>query len=203
MPTPLITYALIGLNTIIYFWIGFHSDSLTSPASQALFDWGALYTPALIYGNQWWRLVSCLFIHGGIIHLFVNCYSLKNVGPFLEATLGKLRFFLIYFLTGLVSSINAAYWTPNDLIVGASGAIFGIFAAEMGLFIKYRKLLPRETYRGMMRSLAIVLVINLGIGFSLPNISNAGHLGGLISGFFLAYIPFFSKGFDRVISRLY
>jgi membrane associated rhomboid family serine protease len=131
-----------------------------------------------------YRLLTSMFIHYGILHLLLNMWALWMLGRNLEAALGPMRFAALYILSGLGGSIAGYLFSPGSISAGASGAIFGLFAA---LFIVLKRL-RRDT-----SSVVPILVINLVLTFTIPNISIAGHLGGLVAGALvalgLAYAP--------------
>jgi membrane associated rhomboid family serine protease len=131
-----------------------------------------------------YRLLTSMFIHYGILHLLLNMWALWMLGRNLEAALGPARFLGLYLLSGLGGGVAAYLFSPNSITAGASGAIFGLFAA---LFVVLKRL-RRDT-----SSVLPVLIINLVLTFTIPNISIAGHLGGLVVGALiaagLAYAP--------------
>jgi membrane associated rhomboid family serine protease len=128
--------------------------------------------------GQYYRLITSAFLHGGFLHLFFNMYALLIVGPELERVLGRLRFLSVYFLSALGGSTLAyVLVNPHQPTVGASGAIFGLFGA---LFVVARRLGRDST------GILALIVINLVITFTVPNISWQGHLGGLATGTVLA-----------------
>ena len=143
---------------------------------------GEVYTG--IDDGSVYRLLTSTFIHYGVLHLLLNMWALWMLGRSLEAALGPLRFVALYVLSGLGGSIAGYLFSPEAISAGASGAIFGLFAA---LFVVLKRL-RRDT-----SSVVPVLVINLVITFTVPNISIAGHLGGLVVGAIvaagLAYAP--------------
>jgi membrane associated rhomboid family serine protease len=118
-------------------------------------------------------MFTSMFIHYGLIHLAMNMWALWQLGRALESALGPLRFASLYLLAGLGGSVAVLLFQPKALSAGASGAIFGLFAA---LFVILKKL-GRST-----SSVVPVIVINLILTFSIPGISIAAHLGGLITG---------------------
>jgi membrane associated rhomboid family serine protease len=132
----------------------------------------------------WYRLVTAMFIHYGVIHLAMNMWALWILGRQLEAVLGRSRFLGLYLLAGIGGNVAAYLFSPNVLSAGASTAIFGLFAAYA---IIVRRL------GGSLSSVVPILVINLIITFAVPGISVAGHLGGLVVGALvgagLAYAP--------------
>jgi membrane associated rhomboid family serine protease len=122
--------------------------------------------------GEFYRLFTYMFLHYGLIHLATNMWALLVVGRTLEAVLGPLRFTILYLVAGLGGGVACYVFTPTGGTVGASGAIFGLFAA---LFVVMRRL-GRDT-----TSFIPILVINIAISFA-PGISLAGHLGGLVTG---------------------
>jgi membrane associated rhomboid family serine protease len=125
--------------------------------------------------GEWWRLVTAAFLHYGPFHLAINMYSLYLGGTLLEPLIGRWRFALLYLGSGIAGSAGAVIWSPNQVTLGASGAIFGVFG---GLFVLER--------RGVIASggqIAGLIVINLIFTFALSSfISVGGHVGGLLGG---------------------
>jgi membrane associated rhomboid family serine protease len=124
-----------------------------------------------------YRLLTSMFVHYGILHLLLNMWALWMLGRALESALGPLRFTALYLLSGLGGAVATYLFSPGSVSAGASGAIFGLFAA---LFVILKKL-RRDT-----SSVVPVLVINLVFTFTIPNISIAAHLGGLVVGAIVA-----------------
>ncbi len=173
------TYVLIGLNAIAYLievGAGGGGFTIGSPNSVTL-DFG-LYGPFVAEG-EWYRLVTCGFLHAGLVHIGFNMLLLFFLGRLLEPALGTPRFLLLYFASLLAGSFGALILDPNALTVGASGAVFGLFGAGF--------ILARE--RGMntlATQLGFLIVLNLFISFGSREISLGGHLGGLIGGLLCA-----------------
>ncbi len=135
-------------------------------------------------GGEYYRLITAMFLHYGIIHLALNLYALWVLGRSLEAALGPIRFGALYLLCGLGGNVACDLFAPNSLSAGASTAIYGLFAAY---FLILRRL-------GRDASAVIpIIVINVVLTFTIPGISIAGHLGGLVTGAIagagLAYAP--------------
>jgi membrane associated rhomboid family serine protease len=133
--------------------------------------------PAGIADGEWYRLFTSMFLHYGLLHLALNMWALWVLGRNLEGALGPIRFTILYFVSGLGGSVACYVFTPEAQAAGASGAIYGLFAA---LFILLRRL-RRDT-----SSIIMVLVVNLVFSFAVPGISIAAHLGGLVTGGILA-----------------
>jgi len=145
--------------------------------------------PADIVRGEWWRLVTCCFVHIGLVHLILNMYSLY-VLRFLESLWGSARYLLIYVSSGIGGSCAAMLMASPSLdnqmlLAGASGAIWGIMASEVAwLYMNWSHLPPRER-AARMQSLFVVFALNVGISF-MPRVSSAAHFGGGIVGFIMA-----------------
>jgi rhomboid protease GluP len=146
---------------------------------------GALI-PALVAQGEAWRLLTSVFLHSGVAHLGFNMLSLYFLGSFTEEAFGRSRFFALYILSGVSGGIAYLYFGGFDQpAVGASGAIFGLLGGVLGY--AYR----RGTFswqNPLIRQLLILLALNLYLGFSIPNISNTAHLGGLAGGFVFGWL---------------
>jgi rhomboid protease GluP len=146
---------------------------------------GALI-PALVAQGETWRLVSSVFLHSGIAHLGFNMLSLYFLGSFTEEAFGRARFFALYLLSGVSGGLAYLYFGGFDQpAVGASGAIFGLLGGVLGYAMR------RGTFswgNPLIRQLLILLALNLYLGFSIPNISNTAHLGGLAGGFAFGWL---------------
>lgn len=133
-------------------------------------------------GNYWTVLTSC-FMHGGIIHLFCNMYSLYVIGTQLETVLGKIKFIAVYLISAIIAALTSGVLN-NGFSVGASGAIFGLVGALIYFGYHYRIYLGNV----ITNQLVPIVLLNLVIGFMLPGIDNFAHIGGLIGGVFAGMI---------------
>jgi len=126
-----------------------------------------------------------MFLHAGPFHLFFNMWALLNLGILAECGLGKSAFLLTYAVSGLYSSIAGEIWHPTSVIVGASGAIFGVVGLLLPLLMsgKLTVKLGMRTYSVV--SILAFVVFNLAIGAITPHTDNAAHLGGLAGGLLL------------------
>ncbi len=149
---------------------------ILSPPGAALFAFGAKWGPAIELGQPW-RLVTALFLHSGIVHLLFNCYALANLGPLIENSFGRRKFFLIYMGTGIASFLASTIFSPRALSVGCSGAIFGLlgFAVVYGRFRGGAA--GREIAAQLMRWVIMGVLL-----FFMPGIDSAAHFGGLATG---------------------
>ena len=173
---PYVTYGLIILNVVMFllmYILGNGSDDINT-----LVKFGALYRPYVLNG-EYFRVVSTAFLHIGVIHLLVNCYSLYVIGSQMESFLGKVKFLFVYLISAISGSLMSLIFT-DAVSAGASGAIFGLLGSMLYFGYNYRVFLGN-----VLKSQIIPLIIlNFVIGFSLPGIDNAAHIGGLVGGVF-------------------
>ncbi len=182
--TPFFTYALIAINVLVFL-----ADSLTAFTGLGFRGVGLLTLLGAkdnqaIMAGQVWRLITPLFLHGGILHLGFNSYFLYVVGRQIESAYGRVRFLALYFLSGLAASI-ASFALSSASSIGASGALFGLIGAWIPLLYRNQHILANT--RRQIRSIVQVIAINLLIGLS-PGIDNWAHLGGLIGGVVLGWL---------------
>lgn len=141
---------------------------------------------SLILQGQYWRFVTPIFLHVNALHVGMNMLNLLLLGNFLERILGHLRFLLIYLVTGIISVIASFYFAPQEISVGASGAIFGLVGAYSIFVLAHRRAF---LYGGIPSLLWLVFVIgaNLSVGLFIQNVDNYAHVGGLVSGCWLGW----------------
>lgn len=182
-----ITPILINLNIAIFMvmlFAGF-SSGFFSFKIKYLLEYGANYRPYIKEG-QFWRLLTSIFLHGDIIHLFNNMIGLWFVGMFVERPLGKIKYLLAYLVTGIIASVASIWWNPSTVSVGASGAIFGLYGLFLALIIF--KASPIYLNKFYLNFTLIFIGINLIMGFMGIGIDNAAHIGGLVSGFIIGFL---------------
>jgi membrane associated rhomboid family serine protease len=183
------TYVFFGLNILIFVLMALAGGSGNEPTLMSF----GVKSNAEIASGQWWRFVTPIFIHIGLLHLFFNSYALWIVGPQVEKLYGGARFVLLYLLTG-VAGVYASYsYHPATISAGASGAIFGLFGVLLVFGIRYRRSIPPFFKRAVGTGVLPVIVINLIIGFTIPAIDNSAHIGGLLAGAVLAAVVPFQK----------
>jgi membrane associated rhomboid family serine protease/Tfp pilus assembly protein PilF len=157
---------------------------LDNPAGQDLVHWGANYGPLTVSG-QWWRLLTCVFVHGGLLHIGFNMWCLWSLGRIAESVYGHWTFAGVYLISGLAASLASLIWNPSILSVGASGAIFGIAGALIASFYLGEFSLPRAALSGTLRSVVVFVGYNLFFGAVIARTDNAAHIGGLLMGLLL------------------
>jgi rhomboid protease GluP len=178
-----ITPILMDLNIIIFIIMAICGVGLFSPSGEDLINWGANLRPLTIEG-QWWRLITCCFLHIGIIHLLLNMYALMYIGILLEPYLGKTRFLSAYLLTGLAASMASLWWHEQTISAGASGAIFGMYGVFLAMLTT--DLIEKNARKSLLASIVVFVGYNLLSGLK-GEVDNAAHIGGLISGIIIGY----------------
>ena len=182
-PRAWCTPALVAANVAVFAIMVASGVSILSPRLDSMIAWGANYAPKTQDG-QWWRLLTCTFLHFGILHLAVNMYALWSAGHFVERLLGSTGFLIMYLLSGLAGSLASLYWhAPGMTSAGASGAVFGVFGALLGFVLRARHAIPKEVFLGLRNSVLSFLVLNIVLGTAIANIDMAAHLGGFVGGF--------------------
>jgi membrane associated rhomboid family serine protease len=185
---PVVTLTLIILNVLIFF-IGFYVNedangniiAVTAQQKGTRSQAGSVKFDDLVRG-QWWRLLSCCFVHFGMLHVAVNMFSLFQLGRQMERILGWWRYLVVYLLSGVGGSWLAMLWGRRETeLGGASGAICGVFGALIAWVILNGRHFPRELVRQWWSNLVLNLVILTFISF-MPGVSFLGHFGGLLVG---------------------
>ncbi len=177
---PFATWMLLAANGI-WWLIAEAIGNTRDPLS--LLDLGANYGP-LVAGGEYWRLLSSVFLHIGIMHLALNSIGLLIYGMLLERAFGSFRFTFIYLAAGLAGSTASFVANPLAISAGASGAIFGLLGALAACFLTGRGPLGRGSRRDAA-GIGVLVAINLAFGFMVPGIDNWAHIGGLVMGFAL------------------
>ena len=168
----LVAKTLVGLNVGIYL-LSLALGGDTDGRGSSVYLEGVLFGP-LVAEGEWWRLLTSAFLHGGIFHLGMNMLVLWWFGPALEQLLGSGRFLLLYLSSGLAGAAGALIDSPDIPVVGASGAIYGLFGAIL--------VLERQGTFVFGASVIPLLAINFALTFFVPWISKGGHIGGFVGG---------------------
>lgn len=181
---PTYTRILIGINLAVFILMIAYGYLVygvwNGPENlRVLVDMGAKVN-ILIMEGQYWRLLTAMFLHIGVIHLLFNLYALYALGPMVEGYFGHARFLSIYFVAGLCGSLASYAFSPA-ISAGASGAIFGLAGALTVYFLKYRDNFGRQG-RAILQNMLVVIAINLVFGMTMSGIDNWGHIGGLVGG---------------------
>ena len=173
---PLVTYVLIGINVAVF--LAQMAIGVNAVAGQY-----GMWPVGIAVGGEWWRLLTAAFLHGSFLHIAFNMYVLFALGPTLERILGHYRYLTLYVLAAIGGGVASyAISDPNTVSVGASGAIFGLMGA---ILVAGRRL------RYDVTQVAVLLGINIVIGFISPGTDWRAHLGGLVTGSLVAAIMVF------------
>lgn len=178
-----VTPILVIFNVVYFVIMVLFGANILEPSSDDLLQWGANYKPVTLAGD-WWRLITCVFVHIGIIHLLLNMYALMSVGVLLEPILGTKKFTIAYLLSGICASLLSLWWHDNTISAGASGAIFGMY----GLFVALltTNIIDKSERGSLLSSMLLFIGYNLMYGMK-GGVDNAAHLGGLLSGAAIGY----------------
>jgi rhomboid protease GluP len=176
---PRLVYALLAANVIMYILTSLLASRYGFGGALDILGWKE---NSKIDAGQYWRLLTPMVLHGGLTHLLFNSWALYSLGTEAERVFGTVRFAAVYLLAGLAGSIASYMFNPAAPSVGASGAIFGLFGALAAFSYTSRSLIGWEASRMQLGQMATLVMINLAFGFSIPNIDNSAHIGGLIVG---------------------
>lgn len=178
MATSPVVTVILAINVIVF--IG---QQLFPELTEKL-----IMDPFLIGAGEYWRLITPVFLHAGVLHIFLNSYILYSLGPNVESAFGSFRFALMYLAAGFLATAASFALPPEVRSLGASGAVFGMAGVLLVYLYRRRKSAFVAQY---LRSIMIFIGINLLFGFMFPGIDNVAHIGGLIGGVILG------AGFDR------
>lgn len=178
-----VVYGVLGLIGLVF--IGQLVLAPRPGDFDPFIEYGAKVNARLAAGELW-RLVTPIFVHGSILHFVFNAYALYNLGREIETFYGGRRFLLLFFFAGVCGSV-ASWALTRAPSVGASGAVFGLIAAEAVLLYRNRRLLG-ERARAGLQNIAIIATVNLALGLTPgARIDNWAHLGGLVGGLAMAW----------------
>lgn len=148
--------------------------------------------PYILYGanngaattdGEWWRLLTSMFMHYGILHLVLNMWALFQAGHFMEKMLGRASYLLAYFASGLVGGLASLCWYGDRVwSAGASGAVFGVYGMILGYMLREKQAIPRSIYQSMLKSTLTFAGYNILYGLAKSGIDNAAHVGGFLGG---------------------
>ena len=196
--TPIIIY----LNILIYIVMVLAGVHPMEPSVDDLITWGGNLRELTLLGEQW-RLLSNVFLHGGVFHLLFNMYALLFIGKEIETQIGSSRSLFAYLVTGILASIASIGINYNIVSVGASGAIFGMYGLLIALLALKAIDLPKATRKNFVTSVLFFVGYNLLFGFKEEGIDNAAHIGGLISGVIMGGIYYLGMNNARATKAIY
>lgn len=187
-PIPWITYTLAAVNILIWGAAISQGGGIMQTPTEQLLQWGG-NAASEVQRGEWWRMLTATFLHGGMMHLFMNMIGLLSIGIIVERIYGHRQFALIYFAAGLMGSALSLHYSAQTAVsVGASGAIFGLMGALFVGVYQHREHLPSTFSKNMISSAGIFILYSLLNGFAKQGIDNSAHIGGLIGGAALAFM---------------
>jgi rhomboid protease GluP len=193
---------LVGANVMVFIAMVLASGPSLDFTGQVEVHFGANFGPYTLSGD-WWRLVTYMFLHGGLMHIAFNMWCLWDLGALCESLYGRWTFACIYLITGIAGGLASVAWNPGVLSVGASGAIFGLAGALLASFYLGEFSVPKVAIQGTLRSLLFFVGFNVLFGAVVSGVDNACHVGGLISGLILgALIARVAPQHDDLLRRV-
>jgi rhomboid protease GluP len=208
------TYVLVGINIAVFVLMLLRHVSGLSPTPEQLMQWGANNAGSVLVQGEWWRIVTAMFVHVGIIHLATNMWCLWNLGLLAEPLMSSFGVVAVYVLTGAAGNLLSVLWNGVHYNVahvphqgfdplawfppgaGASGAVFGIAGALIVLLKSPRLPVPPDELKRLRKSVIYFAAINLVIGLTISldvvssrtgiSIDNSAHLGGVLCGLLFA-----------------
>ena len=193
-PQAVCTTGLIVINVLVFFLLSLRGDT---ESGYFMLQYGAMYELLVTEGHEYYRLITSLFLHFGIQHLLNNMVMLGALGYQLENEIGRIKFLLIYFISGIGGNLCSLYWNVSHgeqvISAGASGAIFGLMGALLYIVAVNRGRLGRLSGRGML----IMVALSLYFGLTSSGVDNSAHIGGLICGILITVLLYRRKRMDH------
>lgn len=184
-PYDICNKAIVVINILVFLVLEIMGNT---QETIFMYQHGAMYPEAVLAGGEWYRMITCMFLHFGIRHLGNNMLILFFMGDYLERALGHVKFVFLYFLSGLggsaLSLLFMVYSKDYAVSAGASGAIFGVIGALIYIVIRNKGRLENLT----AHRLIFMAVLSLYYGFTATGVDNLAHVGGLVSGILLAVL---------------
>lgn len=174
-------------------------NPLLGPSVSTLEKMGALHMSKVVHGHQGWRLITCIWLHGGVIHLLVNMLSFVYIGILLEQVFGFVRIGSLYLIAGFGGCLlSALFIQSSGISIGSSGALFGLLGAMLSELITNWTMYVNKV--AVLLTRAIFIVTSLAVGI-LPHVDNFAHIGGLLSGFLLGFVVLIRPQIEWVSQR--
>lgn len=199
------TYLLVAINCLVFLAMVMTHVSPINPTPDQLLAWGADDAGRVLIGGEWFRILTAMFVHVGILHLATNMWCLWNLGLLAEPLMGSAGVLAVYLLTGAagnllstlinwLSPLRDAGGVTFPVGAGASGAVFGIAGALIVLLKSPRLPVPAFELKKLRRSVIYFSGINFVLGFSISagsrftgiSIDNMAHMGGFVCGLLFA-----------------
>ena len=199
-----VTPGLMAVTGLAFAWAVYAGTGWLTPHVAALMRLGSNFGPFTLDG-QWWRLLSSLLLHSGVLPLLINMCALWQMGRIAERLYGSANFLLLYVFAGLCSGVAGLLWDPTAHNAGASGAIFGVLGGLLVFFFRPDTRIPAEIVGGARISGAVFVLYNLANAFTHSGVHNSAHLGGLLGGILMGWLlarPLSVEGRTEVAFRM-
>jgi rhomboid protease GluP len=200
-----VTLMILLINTALYAATllatqGQREGFTLDPSGQVLVRFGGKYGPLILLRAEWWRLLTAGFLHGGIFHIAMNSWALMDLGAQVEELFGPYKMVVFYVVTTIAGFVASTWWSPMQLSIGASAGLFGLIGVMIAVGVQSKTILG-ATIRGMYIRWAVYgLLFGLIPGF---RVDNAAHIGGLVSGFAVAWLAGLPSLTPRPSDRLW
>jgi rhomboid protease GluP len=187
-PHAWVTYAIIGINVLIWLVALTQGATIISTPADKLFAWGG-NAASEVQKGEWWRMLSATFLHSGFLHVAMNMLGLYAAGVVVERIYGSRLFLIIYLGSGLLGSALSLHFSAQQAVsVGASGAVFGVTGALLVAVFQHRDKLPKVFSKQTMSGIGFFVLYSLMQGLGKNGIDNAAHIGGLVGGCLVAFV---------------
>lgn len=185
-----ITNLIIGANIAAFVAMGLAGAGWIEVADITPYYRFGANRADLTTDGEWWRLVTCMFLHFGVVHLLLNMWALLQAGHLVERLYGRTLYTVLYFGGGIVASLASLFWHREKFVLsaGASGAVFAVYGGLLGYMLRERQTLPKIVFQPLLKSTGLFAAYNILYGLARSNIDNAAHLGGLIGGVGLGWL---------------
>ncbi len=183
---PFVMYFFLGLQVLIYIAMEIYGRGVGGSQNiRILNNFGAMNRDYIIQLNQWWRFITPVFIHIGLMHIVINSVTLYYIGQQAEGIFGHWRFFLIYMLSGIAGNVfSFCFGQTNSISAGASTSLFGLFAT----FLVLTKIYHNDPFiQNLARNFGLFIVMNLVFNLFSSGVDIMGHIGGLVGGMLTSY----------------
>lgn len=176
-----VTFTFLAIMVVYFIFMSLNGGTTDI---ETLIRYGAMFPPFVAEYNEYYRFITSIFIHIGIMHMFFNGYALYVFGPQIERLMGPKKYLIFFLLTGIGGNLATYVFNFVSVSAGASGSLFGLFGAFLYLVVRHPNMVTPQGKRSILQ----LLGINLLLTFAVPSISITAHLGGLIIGFLLSFI---------------
>lgn len=188
-PWTCVTNLIVGANVAAFIVMGLLGAGWVETADMTPYVRYVANNGAATTDGEWWRIVTSMFVHYGLLHLALNMWALFQTGHFVERLFGRSLFALGYLGSGIIASFASIYWHGDQIwSAGASGAVFGVYGLLLGFMLRERQSIPPPVLRPLFKSTLLFAGYNLVFGFVHPRIDNAAHIGGLLGGAALGWL---------------